>query len=214
MRKQDSQHASGLPGVGKGASQGCHHGFDFTARMRSLCEHVAVALDEFQHIDLSKVAVSFSQTRKAVRHGLQASLTPLRFEGGTTTGTVRGRRYSVQPVYDHAGNEMLYVLNFYLPRFMQLVFREKLVTIFHELWHISPDFNGDLRRHPGRCYAHSHSQAEYDQQMGIFVDAWLRTNPPETLFDFLRSDFSQIEMRYGRVYGLKLPRPKLIPCPQ
>jgi hypothetical protein len=179
--------------------------------MRTLCEHIVGTLDEFQQIDMSRVAVSFAQARKAVSHGLQASLTPLRFEGGTMTGTVRGRQYSIQPVYDTAGNEMLYVLNFYLPRFMQLVLREKLVTVFHELWHIGPDFNGDLRRHSGRCYAHSHSQVKYDQQMELLVKAWLATKPPEALFDFLRLDFSQIQARYGRVYGLKLPRPKLIP---
>jgi len=198
-------------GHGPTASRDSNLGLDFTARMRTLCEHVVGALDEFQHIDLSRVAVSFAQARKPVRHGLQASLTPLRFAGGTTTGTVRGRQYTVQPVYDTAGNEMLYVLNFYLPRFMQMIFREKLVTVFHELWHISPDFNGDLRRHPGRCYAHSQSQAEYDQQMELLVEAWLATEPPEALFDFLQLDFPLLQQRYGRVYGLKLPRPKLIP---
>ena len=186
-------------------------GLDFTARMRSLCEHVVESLGEFRHVDLNRVAVSFAQARKPVIHGMQASLTPLRFEGGATVGTVRGRRYTVQPVYDQAGTEMLYVLTFYLPRFMQLEFREKLVTVLHELWHIGPEFDGDLRRHAGRCYAHSHSQAAYDQQMGRFVDAWLATDPPAALYDFLRLDFIQVRRRYGRVYGLKLPRPKLIP---
>ncbi len=187
-----------------------HPGFNFTDRMRLLCEHVVVTMPEFQHIRMDRVAVSFAQARKPVMHGLQATLTPLRFEGGSPTGKVRGREYTVQPVYDRVGNEMLYVLNFYLPRFMQLPFREKLITVFHELWHINPTFNGDLRRHPGRCYAHSHSQAEYDEQMGQFVDAWLETEPAEALFDFLRLNFANIQRRYGRVYGMKLPRPKLI----
>lgn len=212
MRKPKKQPGKKSPAViGRVASANSNLGLDFTARMRTLCDHVVGTLDEFQQIDMSRVAVSFVQARKPVSHGLQASLTPLRFEGGTTTGTVRGREYAVQPVYDKAGNEMLYVLSFYLPRFMQLVFREKLVTVFHELWHISPDFNGDLRRHPGRCYAHTHSQAEYDQQMEVLVEAWLATDPPEALFDFLRLDFRQVQARYGGVYGLKLPRPKLIP---
>lgn len=179
--------------------------------MRLLCEHVVETLEEFRHIDLGKVVISFAQTRKAVMHGLQASLTPLRFEGGATIGTVRGKRYTVQPVHDQDGNEMLYVLNFYLPRFMHLAYREKLVTVFHELWHISPQFNGDLRRHPGRCFAHSHSQADYDQRMGIFVDAWLETEPPDELLEFMRLDFSQVQSQYGRVYGLKVRRPKLLP---
>jgi hypothetical protein len=47
--------------------------------------------------------------------------------------------------------------------------------------------------------------------MSRFVDAWLATKPAESLFDFLRLDFSNVQQRYGRVYGLKVPRPKLIP---
>ncbi len=212
MRKPETQLGTRSHAVqGRVASRDSNLGLNFTARMRTLCEHVVGTLDEFQHIDLSRVAVSFAQARKPVMHGLQASLTPLRFAGGATTGTVRGRQYTVQPVCDTAGNEMLYVLNFYLPRFMQLVFREKLVTVLHELWHISPNFDGDLRRHAGRCYAHSHSQADYDQQMEPFVEAWLATEPPKVLIDFLQLDFPQVQERYGRVYGLKLPRPKLIP---
>jgi len=179
--------------------------------MRELCEHVVVTMPQFGHIDLTRVVFSFAQARKPVMHGLQATLTPLRFEGGANVGVVNGRRYSVQTIYDPAGTEMLYVLNFYLPRYLQLSFSEKLVTAFHELWHISPKCDGDLRRHPGRCYAHSHSQAEYDQKMKEFSEAWLATKPPESLVDFLRLDYWQIQQRYGGVYGLKVPRPKLIP---
>ena len=56
------------------------------------------------------------------------------------------------------GVEMMYILKFYLPRFQNESFEEKLTTIFHELWHISGDFNGDIRRHAGRCYVHTSSE--------------------------------------------------------
>ena len=39
---------------------------------------------------------------------------------------------------------MLYLLSFYLPRFLKLPWREKLATVIHELWHVNPQFNGDL----------------------------------------------------------------------
>lgn len=106
---------------------------------------------------------------------------------------------------------MLYILTFYLPRFMDLDRREKLVTIFHELWHISPDFDGDLRRHEGRCYAHSHSQAAYDAHVGVLADEWLRLGPPAELHAFLRYGFTQLQRHHGPVYGTKIPRPRLIP---
>ena len=95
------------------------------------------------------VAISFCQARKNVTHGLQASLTPLRFEHGATTGQRGSRRYSCQPVLDHNGLEYFYILSFYLPRFLNHSVEEKLSTLLHELWHISPAFDGDLRRHGG-----------------------------------------------------------------
>ena len=62
---------------------------------------------------------------------------------------------ALKGLFDAKGVEMLYILKFYLPRFQNEPFEEKLTTIFHELWHISSDFNGDIRRHSGRCYVHT-----------------------------------------------------------
>ena len=85
------------------------------------------------------------------------------------------------------------------------------ITVLHELWHISPDFNGDIRRHAGRYHAHTHSQAEYDEEMGRLADRWLQTAPPEPLYAFLRCSFQQLSARHGGIVGLKIPRPRLIP---
>lgn len=92
-------------------------GFDFTFHIGRLCTDMAAHLDEFRHIDMSRVAVSFRQTRKRTSHGLYASLTPLRFAGGKTHTVRRGRTFTIQRV-EIDGREMLYVLNFYLPRFL------------------------------------------------------------------------------------------------
>src|SRR6184192_2939038 len=121
--------------------------FDFTLHIRRLCDDVVSRLPELSHIDMGRVAVSVCQTRKAVSHGIFASLTPLRFAGGQTTTIRRGRPHAIEPVCDASGREMLYLLSFYLPRFQNLDLREKLVTVLHELWHICPSFSGDIRRH-------------------------------------------------------------------
>ena len=186
-------------------------GFDFTTRMRLLCADMIARTPELAHVDLSRVAVTFSQARKGVSWGMYASLTPLRFAGGSLTTVRRGRRYQVQRIVDGLGQEMLYLLSFYLPRFMNLVFREKLITIFHELWHIGPQFDGDLRRHEGRCFAHSHSQAQYDRQMGVFADGWLAQSPDESLWRFLEHSFHELHAAAGPIYGLRVKRPKLLP---
>lgn len=189
-------------------------GFDFTAHIRAVCEDMIRRLPELAHIDPQRVVFSFRQTRNATLYGVQATLTPLRFEGGQLHTIRRGRRYGVQRLIDAQGQEMLYLLCVYLPRFMNHSLREKLITLFHELWHISPEFNGDLRRHEGRCYAHSHSQREYDAAMGVLVDRWLASGVDPQLYAFLQGDFRELRHRHGAIYGVRVPQPKLIPLLQ
>ena len=187
-------------------------GFDFTLHMRRVCEDMVARLDVLKHVDLARVAVSFCQTRKAVPHGMYASLTPLRFAGGATETVRRGRRWRVQRLVDRDGREMLYILNFYLPRFLDLPFPAKLATIVHELWHIGPRFDGDLRRFGGRCYAHTGSQKRYDTHMASLARKWLALGPPESLYEFLRHDFRALAQRHGRIFGQRVRAPKLIPA--
>ena len=159
---------------------------------------------------MSRVVVTYAQTRSNVEWGMQAKLTPMRFEGGALTELRDERRYTVQRLY-HDGQEMMYILTFYLPRFLNLSYSEKLVTVFHELYHISPLFDGDIRRFEGNCYMHTGSQANYDKQMEKFVRQYLRMRPPEVLRAFLKYDFAGLRSACGPVVGLRLPNPRLIP---
>jgi hypothetical protein len=187
-------------------------GFDFTWNMRRLIQNMIQRVPLLQHIDLSRVAICIVQARKNVSHGIYASLTPMRFEEGKPTTVRKGKSYSVQQLYDENGREMLYILSFYLPRFMETDFNEKMVTIFHELWHISPNFDGDIRRMPGRCYAHSTSQKEYDEQMAVLANEYLMTNPNAALHRFLQYNFRDLYHTHRGIYGVKIPRPKLLPA--
>ncbi|MCH2128647.1 MAG: hypothetical protein MK179_05855 [Pirellulaceae bacterium] len=185
-------------------------GFNITAHVRTLCADVTTRLPQMSHIDMRRVAVAFCQARKRVSHGMYASLTPLRFEAGSLYSMRGGRRYTCQRLYDPDGNEYLYVLSIYLPRFMDCPFKEKLVTVFHELWHISPLFDGDIRRFEGRCHVHSQSQKEYDDHMECLVDDWLERSPSEHLYHFLSYRFDELNKRHGPICGTKIPHPKLI----
>ena len=185
-------------------------GFDFTAAMRSVCGDMTNRLPELSHIDMSRVAVGYRQTRRAVSHGLQASLTPLRFEGGAAIGKVKGRRYACSRVFNRQGKESLYVLNFYCPRFFDHALEEKLTTVTHELWHISPKMDGDIRRHEGRCFAHGHSQEDYDAHAAALAREWLASNPPAGLVDFLDQSFAELVAAHGRVVGDRYSPAKLI----
>lgn len=186
-----------------------NHGFDFCKATWRFCEDICRRHPEFRHIDMSRVIVTFAQTRSPVEWGMQARLTPLRFQNGATTQLRDGRRWAVQRLF-HQGQEMLYILSFFLPRFLNLSYREKLITVFHELYHISPEFDGDIRRFEGSCYMHTGSQANYDLLMAKFVDQYLRMRAPVSLRSYLRHDFSGLKRAHGPVVGLKLPVPRVI----
>jgi predicted metallopeptidase len=185
-------------------------GFDFTLHIRRLCEDMANRAESLQHIDMRRVAISFSQTRLATKTGIYASLTPLRFPGGASHSVRRGCKWEIQKVTDTNGYSMLYLLNFYLPRFLDLNFREKLETVVHELWHVGPRFDGDLRRLGSTKYAHGASLKKYDAHVKTLVDEWLSLNPPERLYSFLHDNFRELTAQHGRVIGTKIRAPKMV----
>jgi len=183
--------------------------FDICTALRRLCEDISQRSTVFHHVDMNRVAVTYAQTRSPVEWGMQAKLTPMRFEAGAMSCVREGRRWGAQRLYQD-GEEMLYILTFYLPRFLNLSFDEKLVTVFHELYHISPDFDGDIRRFTGSCYMHTGSQADYDRQMAVYAEEYLAQLPKERFPEYLKYDFAGLRRRYGAVVGLRLAVPRLI----
>lgn len=178
--------------------------------MRRLCADIATRSADFRHLDVSRILFAVTQARSGRRHGLQARTTPLRFRGGALTRRRDGVCYQVQR-YVVNGRDMLYLVTFCLPRFLDQSFEDKLLTVFHELYHISPACDGDLRRHPGRYRLHSHSQQHYDAQMLELARAYLAGGAPAALHGFLRLSFAQLEARHGGIAGVVVPRAKVVP---
>lgn len=190
---------------------GLHPGpFQFSDRMRLLLEDVILRTPDLAHINLNYMLVGISRARTRRPFGLQAKVTPMRFKQGALTQRRRGWIYQVQQFYVN-GVEMLYLLSFCLPRFQDLPFDEKMITIFHELFHIAPEFNGDLRRHHGRYYQHSHSKKKYDLHMQKYVQAYFDSQPNLGLSEFLKCTFEELHERHGGVQGVMVPVPKLVP---
>jgi hypothetical protein len=187
--------------------------FDFGEGVRRLCADIARRCPELAHVDVSRLLIGATQARNGHAHGLQARVTPLRFRNGSLTRQRRGVAYQVQRFFVD-GREMLYLMTFCLPRFLDQNFDEKLITVFHELYHIGPTFDGDLRRHQGRYAIHSHSQRCYDQHMAHLARAYLTSGPDPSLHAFLRLNFAQLLRRHGSVLGVIVPRPKILPVPE
>jgi predicted metallopeptidase len=185
--------------------------FHFSRAMRSLCDDVVSHCPAFGKLDLSRVLFTFTQARKGVPHGLQARVTPLRFKHGSETTRRRGRDYRVQR-YLVGETELLYLIDFCLPRYLDRTFEDKFVTLFHELYHLSPECDGDLRRHGGRYEFHTGSQKQYDRLMCALVRDYLSVGANPSRYDFLRLTFDQLRLRHGSVVGYRVPRPKVIPA--
>lgn len=141
---------------------------------------------------------------------MQARVTPLRFKNGALIRKRRGVPFHIQRFF-LGEHEYLYLMTFCLPRFLDQDFDQKFITIFHELYHISPAFDGDLRRHEGRYAFHSHSKRAYDERMVEYAREYLAGKPDPSVHAFLRLDFAQLQERHGAVTGIVVPRPKMIP---
>ena len=186
--------------------------FDFCGHVRRLCADIVRHCPDLRHIDVSRLLFGMTQARSGQHHGLQARVTPLRFRHGALRRRRHGVCYQVQR-YVVDGREMLYLVTFCLPRFLDQDFDDKLITLFHELYHISPAFEGDLRRHEGRYALHSHSKRHYDAHMADLARAYLSNGADRPLHAFLRLNFAQLQHRHGSVVGVVVPRPRLLPVP-
>ncbi|ACH37419.1 hypothetical protein Gbem_0390 [Citrifermentans bemidjiense Bem] len=184
---------------------------NLTGELERLIRDITARTPQLQHVIPDKLLVCVS-TGRTTRGGSLAKIHPLRFAGGERSVKARRGRRSVlctMPTIKHQGEEMLYVIYFLVPRFLELPQREKLITIFHELYHISPACDGDIRRFPGRNYAHGSSTKSYNLLMGKLVDAYLELIPEPSALDFLEGDLASLRTRHKAIVGRRLQAPRI-----
>jgi hypothetical protein len=184
---------------------------NLTGELERLIGDIIARTPELEHIVPERLLVCVSSGRPTAGGSL-AKIHPLRFPGGEKTLKSRRGRRSVlctMPSIVHQGEEMLYVIYFLVPRFLELPFREKLITIFHELYHISPACDGDIRRFPGRNYAHGSSTKSYNLLMGQLVDAYLERLQDQAPLHFLQGDLSELRSRHHAIVARRLQAPRI-----
>lgn len=173
---------------------------------------IASQVSDFQHIRHDHIWTSVSQCRNSAGHGVYASVLPLRFKEGAREVIRRGVRYSRVPLFN-GDHEILYIVTYFLPRFCNLGFEQKMKTIFHELYHISPEFNGDIRRFPGRNYAHGVSRKKYDECLKPLIQQYLSVRgESHSILAFLHDDFESLMKERGRIVGRRACRPGIKRC--
>ena len=180
-------------------------GYNLTDDIAAFCRALTAHCEDLSHVDTTRVLFGLTISRTHGRGGTFASCYPLRFEKGAVTRELRGRTWE-WPALRVAGVEMLYYVNFYVPRFLNLSRERKIETVVHELFHISPRFDGDLRRlGEGRCAYHGPSRAHYDRLIAPIVADARQIADPER-YEFLAHTFTGLEERFGRVVGTRARR--------
>ncbi len=185
---------------------------NLTRALEELVADIVCKVSAFSHVDPTKVLICVSSTRGGGVHGTYAKIHPLRFPGGCRTREVkRARRVftCTMPTVTHRNHEILYIIYFLVPRFLNLTLREKLITVFHELYHISPDFDGDIRRFPGRNFAHGSSRKRYNSVMEGLVDRYLLEKQGLDNLGFLEVDMEALRAKYQTIVARKYPAPKV-----
>lgn len=165
----------------------------------------------FRHIVAENILIAISHANGS-RNGVVAKLRPMLFEGGSKTRTIRGIEYSA-PEVSINGSNILYIVYFHLPRFLNHGnYKNKLSTVLHELYHISPLFNGDIRRFQGKNYAHGNSRTDYEKLINIYTDEYISSTLHPELGLFLKYKYSELKRKHGAIYGdmIRIPRSKLV----
>jgi hypothetical protein len=174
--------------------------FHYTDALVRVIDDVARTLPEFAHVRAGDMLVSYCRARKRTPYGVFAKTVPL-------SGVAPDRPFPGGGAFEYRGRRVLYLIYFYLPRFHDQTFEDKVVTILHELWHLSPEFDGTLRLFPGRTFAHCPSRDDFEAHLFPLARAYIRKRDGEGRLDFLKLSTEELARSYGSIRGLWVPMP-------
>ena len=180
--------------------------FNYTVALEGLIREIVVKVDEFRHVEVDRVLVACSRSRDNGPIGAYAKIVPMRFAEGARERRI-GRHTYEMPALTHRGREILYLVYFYMPRFADLSYRQGLETVVHELYHISPRFDGDIRRFPGRNFAHGASQKRFNAAVTALTEHYLAGGELVSAA-FLQHTTIELRRAHGPLMGRRVPLPK------
>jgi len=201
---------------------------NYTERLTLLMQDIVHRVQPLAFIDMADVLV-FARSGRSHAEGAFATchcLTLPASEPGyyfwrdrSTQRITRRSEWFVtkSPAVTRGSRPIKYMISFALPRFCdQSLDRSrkerfypgadpwiaKLDTVIHELYHIDPELTGIRRieRGDGTYSANCHGQ-RFFEEVAEMVHAYLASQPPAAVVDFLREDFSLLEARFGGVVG-------------
>lgn len=166
----------------------------------------------FCNFDINRILICTSSNKSNSRGNIYGKLVPLKFKNGEDTLRYNNKYYKM-PSIKFNDNTLLYVIYFYVPKFFDLSVKDKLNVIFHELYHINQDFNGDIRRMGEFKKAHGFSRKNFDLNYEDELNSYynlLKQN--DKAFSFLNMNMDSIKKNYTKIYSqkMKLPKPYIV----
>ncbi len=140
---------------------------NFNQAVRALIKDVATSMAEFQHIRPSRILVVAGEARR----GSRGTVKPLTF-AGTRSRDKSGRR---KPVVRVRGRRMLYCITLRPLFFRSGTPQARIATLIHELFHISPKFDGTL----ASSRRHATLGKDFTRKLKPLVRRYLKRCPPE-----------------------------------
>lgn len=171
----------------------------FNRVVRGLLDHIVETMPEFSHIKPSKILVVAGEARRASR----GTVKPLLFEPGQLAEGDNRRR----PVVRIKGRKMLYCITLRPLFFRDSSPKQRVGTILHELFHISPSFDGTL----SRARRHSEAGRDFQRRLRPLVRRYLKLCPRELMAAFAYDGEVRVQMWLERpntfyVRGMKVRR--------
>jgi len=177
---------------------------NLTEYLEDVIADICNRMPEFSFItDPRRILVCLKRAANESKHGVFAKIVPMNFPSGLPYKEVKGNLYSMPQILTPHG-PVLYIIYFYLPRFLLQDFDKRMLTIIHELYHISPEFDGTIRMFGGK--AHGNSLKTFNENLMPLVGKYSEIGKD---LDVLHTDYKKIQRLYS-ISGRTLTMPKAI----
>ena len=188
-----------------------HDSINLTDILTLIIHDMIKTTEEFNMFDLSKILICCASNRKDFRGATYGKLLPLRFKDGSEIIKHNGKLYTIPKVKIN-NTELLYIIYFYIPKFFNLSAKDKINVMFHELYHINPGFNGDIRRMGKVKSAHGHSKKNFEEKYIEYADTFYNSIQKAPYYNFLTMNTDDIQNQFSSIKyrRMKSVRPVLL----
>ena len=184
---------------------------NITDVLTTLIKHIIQETNIFKHLEIKRILICIASNRGKARGGTYGKLVPLKFKDGSDILHYKSRIYAMPKIINN-GIPLLYLVYFYSPKFIDITPFEKLRVIFHELYHISPEFNGDIRRVSKVKVFHGYSTKSFNAQFENDLHMFYKYISNTIFMKFLQMDSKLLQKNFQKIFSrrMKLPKPILV----